>query len=686
MDSVKTLVRTLESGKKYSDFVFAFVFILIILMMVIPLPPFVVDFFLSCNITLAVLTLLSTSYVTNPLQFSVFPSLLLFATLFRLALNVSTTRLILLHGYAGKLIEAFGHFVVGGNYVVGFIIFLILVIIQFVVITNGANRIAEVAARFTLDAMPGKQMSIDADLNAGLIDENEAKRRRREIERQAEFYGAMDGASKFVRGDAIAGLIITLINFLGGVIVGSMQRGLSMNEALQVYALLTVGDGLVAQIPALLISTASGLIVTRAASEDNLGKDLAREITRTPRVLMIAAFLLLVLGLLPGLPKIPFFLLSLGLAGFSYLRSRAKVEEAAASAEKTPEIEELPRSVEDIVQMIEVDPIELEVGYGLIPLVDPQSGGGLLRRITQMRVNLAREKGFVVPPIRVRDNLHLQPNEYVIKIRGVEVARGEILPNHYLAIHPESREVKIEGIPTKEPAFQLPAYWVNETRREKAEMMGFTLVDPESVLITHLSEVVKKHAHELITRQDVRLLLEQVKKTNQAVVEELIPSLMTVGEVQKVLQYLLMEGVSIRDLPMILEALADYAPQSKNIEDLTEMVRRRLGRMIVRQYITGDGKLHALALDASLEQKILGVIEGRETIDPEKFRKVLQGVSSGIEYLVNAGYFPLLVVTGKIRRGFRDLISGYLPQVVVLAFEEVPRDVEIKIERVVRSE
>jgi flagellar biosynthesis protein FlhA len=686
MDSVKTLVRTLESGKKYSDFIFAFVFILIILMMVIPLPPFVVDFFLSCNITLAVLTLLSTSYVTNPLQFSVFPSLLLFATLFRLALNVSTTRLILLHGYAGKLIEAFGHFVVGGNYIVGFIVFLILVIIQFVVITNGANRIAEVAARFTLDAMPGKQMSIDADLNAGLIDENEAKRRRREIERQAEFYGAMDGASKFVRGDAIAGLIITLINFLGGVIVGSMQRGLSMNEALQTYALLTVGDGLVAQIPALLISTASGLIVTRAASEDNLGKDLAREITRTPRVLMIAAFLLLVLGLLPGLPKIPFFLLSLGLAGFSYLRSRAKVEEAEVSAEKAPEIEELPRSVEDIAQMIEVDPIELEVGYGLIPLVDPQSGGGLLRRITQMRVNLAREKGFVVPPIRVRDNLHLQPNEYVIKIRGVEVARGEILPNHYLAIHPESREVKIEGIPTKEPAFQLPAYWVNEARREKAEMMGFTLVDPESVLITHLSEVVKKHAHELITRQDVRLLLEQVKKTNQAVVEELIPSLMTVGEVQKVLQYLLMEGVSIRDLPMILEALADYAPQSKNIEDLTEMVRRRLGRMIVRQYITGDGKLHALALDASLEQKILGVIEGRETIDPERFRKILQGVSSGIEYLVNAGYFPLLIVTGKIRRGFRDLISGYLPQVVVLAFEEVPRDVEIKIERVVRSE
>lgn len=687
MDSVKTMVRTLESSKKYSDFVFAFVFILIILMMVIPLPPFLIDFFLSCNITLAVLTLLSTSYITDPLQFSVFPSLLLFATLFRLALNVSTTRLILLQGYAGKLIEAFGHFVVGGNYIVGFIVFLILVIIQFVVITNGANRIAEVAARFTLDAMPGKQMSIDADLNAGLIDENEAKRRRHDIERQAEFYGAMDGASKFVRGDAIAGLIITLINFLGGVIVGSMQRGLSMNEALQTYALLTVGDGLVAQIPALLISTASGLIVTRAASEDNLGKDLAREITRTPRVLMIAAFLLLILGLLPGLPKIPFFLLSSGLAGFSYLRSKAETQETTASTEKAPEeVEELPKSVEDIARLIEVDPIELEVGYGLIPLVDPQSGGGLLRRITQMRVNLAREKGFVVPPIRVRDNLHLRPNEYVIKIRGVEVSRGEVLPNHYLAIHPDNREAKIEGIPTREPAFQLPAYWVNEAQREKAEIMGFTLVDPESVLITHLSEIIKKHAHELITRQDVRLLLEQVKRTNQAVVEELIPSLMTVGDVQKVLQYLLMEGVSIRDLPMILEALADYASQSKNIEDLTEMVRRRLGRMIVRQYIAGDGKLHALALDASLEQKILGVIEGKETIDPEMFRKVLQEISSGIEYLLSAGYFPLLVVTGKIRRGFRDLISGYLSQVVVLAFEEIPRDVEIKIERIVRSE
>ncbi|MCD6155859.1 MAG: FHIPEP family type III secretion protein, partial [Candidatus Atribacteria bacterium] len=477
MNSVRTLVRTLEGGKKYGDFIFAFVFILIILMMVIPLPPFLIDFFLSCNITLAVLTLLSTSYITDPLQFSVFPSLLLFATLFRLALNVSTTRLILLQGYAGRLIEAFGHFVVGGNYIVGFIVFLILVIIQFVVITNGANRIAEVAARFTLDAMPGKQMSIDADLNAGLIDENEAKRRRRDIERQAEFYGAMDGASKFVRGDAIAGLIITLINFLGGVIVGSMQRGLSMNEALQTYSLFTVGDGLVAQIPALLISTASGLIVTRAASEDNLGKDLAREITRTPRVLMIAAFLLLILGLLPGLPKIPFFLLSSGLAGFSYLRSKAETQEAATSTEKAPEeVEELPKSVEDIARLIEVDPIELEVGYGLIPLVDPQSGGGLLRRITQMRVNLAREKGFIVPPIRVRDNLHLRPNEYVIKIRGVEISRGEVLPNHYLAIHPDNREAKIEGIPTKEPAFQLPAYWVNQAQREKTEIMGFTLI------------------------------------------------------------------------------------------------------------------------------------------------------------------------------------------------------------------
>lgn len=680
----ETMDKIIGRGKKYSDFAFAFLFILIILMMVIPLPPVIVDFLLSCNITLAVMVLLTTSYIVNPLQFSVFPSLLLFATLFRLALNVSTTRLILLHGYAGRVISAFGSFVVGGNYVVGFIIFLILVIIQFVVITNGASRIAEVAARFTLDAMPGKQMSIDADLNAGLIDDQEARKRRREIERQADFYGAMDGASKFVRGDAIAGLIITLINFLGGIIVGSLQRGLPVQDALEVYALLTVGDGLVAQIPALLISTSSGLIVTRAASEENLGQDVTREITQIPRALLLTGFLLLVFALLPGLPKIPFLLLALGSGVLAYVQRGAieKKDKAKEEVEQKTK-EELPRTSEDIAQLIEVDPIELEIGYGLIPLVDGQSGGDLLHRITQMRINLAQEKGFVVPPIRVRDNLQLRPNQYRIKIRGAEVAEGEIMPHHYLAIGAQGEEASIEGVPTREPAFNLPAYWVNEVQKENAELAGFTLVDAESVLVTHLSEIVKSHTHELITRQDVQLLLEQVKRNNQAVVEELVPNLMGVGEIQKVLQYLLLEQVPIRDLSLILETLADFAPQTKSVEELTEMVRRKLGRSIVRQYLENDGKLHVLTLDAQLENTLAEVFSGGETLDPSFFRQLLDHLGKNIERIVSLGHFPIVLTTGKIRRTFRNLVVSYLPQVVVLAFEEIPREVEVKVEGMV---
>ncbi|MEN3202597.1 MAG: flagellar biosynthesis protein FlhA [Atribacterota bacterium] len=679
----ETLERVLERSTKSSDVLFAFLFILIILMMVVPLPPNLVDFLLSCNITLSVMTLLVTTYITNPLEFSVFPSLLLFATLFRLALNISTTRLILLQGYAGRLIAAFGQFVVGGNYVVGFIIFFILVIIQFVVITNGANRIAEVAARFTLDAMPGKQMSIDADLNAGLIDETEARRRRREIERQADFYGAMDGASKFVRGDAIAGLIITLINFLGGIVVGVVQRGLTLQEALETYALLTVGDGLVAQIPALLISTASGLIVTRAASEENLGQDVARELTQTPRAVLLTALLLLFLGVIPGLPKVPFFLLA-GLAGTFFLVQGK--EKPKKEPPQPPKKEELPKSPEEIVRLIEVDPLELEIGYALVPLVDPQSGGTLLERITQMRINMAREKGFVIPPIRVRDNLRLRPNQYVIKLRGVEVAQGEILPRHYLAIHPQGEAIPIEGIPTREPAFNLPAYWVGEAQKETAEIAGFTLVDAESVLITHLSEVLKAHAAELLTRQDVQLLIDQVKRVNQAVVDELIPHALSLGDIQKVLQGLLAEQVPIRDLVLILEALADSVRQAKSIDDLVEAARRRLGRSITRQYLGDDEKLHVLTLDAHLEAFLGRVFAGEEVLSPERFRKILGELSKHIERMASLGYFPMLLVPGKMRRNVRNLLAGSMPQLVVLAFEEIPRDVEVRVEGVIKEE
>ncbi len=679
----EALGRVLERSTRSSDFLFAFLFILIVLMMVVPLPPALVDFLLSCNITLSVMTLLVTTYITNPLQFSVFPSLLLFATLFRLALNISTTRLILLQGYAGRLIAAFGQFVVGGNYVVGFIIFFILVIIQFVVITNGANRIAEVAARFTLDAMPGKQMSIDADLNAGLIDEAEARRRRREIERQADFYGAMDGASKFVRGDAIAGLIITLINFLGGIVVGVVQRGLALQEALQTYALLTVGDGLVAQIPALLISTASGLIVTRAASEENLGQDVTRELTQIPRAVLLTALLLLFLGVIPGLPKVPFFLLASLAGAFFFVQEKEKPKKEPP---QPPKREELPKSPEEIARLIEVDPVELEIGYALVPLVDPQSGGTLLDRVTQMRINMAKEKGFVVPPIRVRDNLRLRPNQYVIKIRGVEVAQGEILPHHYLAIHPQGEAVPIEGIPTREPAFNLPAYWVGEAQKETAEIAGFTLVDAESVLITHLSEVLKAHAAELLTRQDVQLLIDQVKRVNQAVVDELIPHALSLGDIQKVLQGLLAEQVPIRDLVLILEALADSVRQAKGIDDLIEAARRRLGRSIVRQYLGNDGKLHVLTLDTHLEAFLGRIFAGEEVLSPERFRKILGALSKHAERMAGLGYFPVLLVPGKMRRNVRNLFAGSLPQVVVLAFEEVPKDVEVRVEGVVKEE
>ncbi|MEN3186362.1 MAG: flagellar biosynthesis protein FlhA [Atribacterota bacterium] len=678
----ENLIRMLERGEKNSDFLFAFLFIVILIMMVIPLPPMLVDFLLSCNIALAVMILLATTYITNPLQFSVFPSLLLFTTLFRLALNVSTTRLILLRGYAGKLIAAFGTFVVGGNYIVGFIIFLILVIIQFVVITNGAGRIAEVAARFTLDSMPGKQMSIDADLNAGLIDDKEARRRRREIERQADFYGAMDGASKFVRGDAIAGLIITMINFLGGIVVGALQRGLNVQEALQTYALLTVGDGLVAQIPALLISTASGLIVTRAASEENLGQDVSRELMQVPRAVLLTALLLLFLGMIPGLPKIPFMLLSLGAGIFAYMR-REKKPETEIEAEMPKE--ELPKTPEEIARLIEVNPVELEIGYGLVHLFDVKEGGALLDRITQMRINLAREKGLIVPPIRVRDNLRLRPNEYVVKIRGIDVAKGEILPHHYLAIHPQGESTPIEGIATREPAFNLPAYWVNERQKENAEIAGFTLVDAESVLVTHLSEVIKSHAAELLTRQEVQLLIEQVKKTDQAVVDELIPQAMSIGEIQKVLQNLLVENVPIKDLPLILEALADAVHQVKSIEELTEVVRRKLGRAICKQYLTEDERLHALTLDTPLEQYFQRVFTREENLDPQLFRVILNNLSGNVERMVSMGYFPVLVVPGKIRRSLRSLLGGYMPQLVILAMEEVPRELELKVEGVVKG-
>jgi flagellar biosynthesis protein FlhA len=538
---------------KYSDILVAGLVVLILVMMVVPLPAFLLDALLVFNITCSLVILLLTMYTQDALEFSSFPSMLLIATLFRLALNVSSTRLILLHGYAGRVIEAFGNFVVGGNYVVGMVVFIILVIIQFVVITNGAGRVAEVAARFTLDAMPGKQMAIDADLNAGLIDEEEARTRRRNIELEADFYGAMDGASKFVRGDAIAGVVITLVNIIGGIIIGIVQLGLPAGEALQRYALLTVGDGLVSQIPALLISTATGIIVTRAAAQSSFGQEVIGQLLAQPRALAIATGLLVVFGLVPGLPKVPFFALAAISGVLTYVVSIYKEAEIKADEdlkERAPQA----RQPESVMPLLAVDPLELEIGYGLLSFADEtQEDGGLLRRVTMVRRQIALELGLVLPHVRIRDNIQLPPTTYAIKIRGVEVAQGEIMVGHYLAMDPGIVTQPVPGIETREPAFGLPALWITEADKERAEMAGYTVVEPVSVVVTHLTEVIRRHAAELLGRQDTADLIENVRKTQPAVVDELIPNLMSIGEVQKVLQNLLREGVPIRNTSAILK-------------------------------------------------------------------------------------------------------------------------------------
>lgn len=563
----------------------------VIAMMIVPLPTVMLDLLLIVNLSIGLLILLVSMYTTEPLAFSVFPTLLLITTLFRLALNISASRLILLNGFAGHVIEAFGSVVIGGSYVVGIVVFIILVVIQFVVITNGAGRVAEVAARFTLDAMPGKQMSIDADLNAGLITEAEAKRRRQKIEQEADFYGAMDGASKFVRGDAVAGIIIILVNILAGFVIGVMQQGMSLMGALQTYALLTVGDGLVSQIPALMISTATGIVVTRAATSGDLGSDTIRQITSNPRVLGIVTGALIVLAFVPGIPKLPFFIIACLTGAGAYLAwqteasgERTAISGGATVVETTATGEPAPTGPEAVTPLLALDPMELEIGYGLIPLVDPQEAGNLLDRITRIRRQMALDLGIVLPTVRVRDNLQLQPNQYVVKLRGVEVARGDLLINQYLAMNAGLADEQIEGIPTTEPAFGLPALWIQASLKDRAELLGYTVVDPPSVLTTHLTEVIKGNAANILSRQDVQTLITNLKAEHPAVVDELIPGVLSIGETQKVLQNLLRERITIRDLVTIVETLADYARQTRDTEALTEYVRQRLARAISAQY------------------------------------------------------------------------------------------------------
>ena len=657
-------------------------------MMIVPLPKSLLDMLLTINIATSVTILLVAVYTDDPMSFSVFPSLLLVTTLFRLALNVSTSRLILLHADAGSVVSSFGGFVVGGNLVVGLVVFLILVIIQFVVITNGAGRVAEVAARFTLDAMPGKQMAIDADLNAGLIDEHQARDRRRMIGEEADFYGAMDGASKFVKGDAIAGIIVIVVNIVGGLGIGVLQQGMGPSEAISRYALLTVGDGLVTQLPALLISTATGIVVTRAAGTTNLGAQMFSQLTGQSRPLYLAGGMLAIFGMMPGLPKLPFFAISaVTMAGGYFLkRQRAADVLAAAFVPATTEsVEPEQLGPQQVIQMMSVDPLEVEVGYGLIPVVDEQSGGGLLRRITMIRRQLALDLGLVLPTVRVRDNLQHAPNTYVVKLRGVEIARGTLMPGQFLAMDPGTAEGEVPGIETQEPAFGLPARWIAAAQKERAELLGYTVVDAESVLATHLTELVKRFAPDLLSRQDTQNLLENLRREYPALVDDLIPSTLTVGEVQEVLQNLLAERVSIRDLVTISETLATQGRVTRDIDLLTEYARAALSRQISRQHSDDSGVIHVITVGPRTEDEIANSIQQSErgstiAMPPWQLQRLIGVVSTEVERVAGAGRDPIILCSSRVRLALRRLLERKLPNVTVLSFAEITSQTSVEAE------
>ena len=667
---------------RHSDLMIAAAAVSVVGMMILPLPHWVLDFLLCGNISLALSILLVTMYTGRPLEFSSFPSLLLMTTLFRLALNISATRLILLHGDAGAVISAFGSVVVGGNYVVGIVVFIILVIIQFVVITNGAGRVAEVAARFTLDAMPGKQMAIDADLNAGIIDEMEAQQRRRDVSREAEFYGAMDGATKFVRGDAIAAIIMIIVNVLGGFAVGVAQRGMDLMQAAQTYTLLTVGEGLVTQIPALLISTATGLMVTKNGSEKNLGWELMSQIASRPKAIGITACVFAVLVIVPGMPKMPLLIAAVLIGFVAFFLSQSEQKAAVDAKNMAAQPSPLPTAPESMADLIGVDPLSLEIGYGLIPLADPKQGGELLDRITLVRRQSAMDMGVLVPAVRVRDNVQLGANEYIFKLRGIEIARGEIYAGQFLAMNPGGAAEKLSGIDTTEPAFGLPATWISEAQRIHAEVAGYTVVDPTTVLITHITELVRRHAADLLTRQETQELIEAAKQTSPVVVGELIPEVMGLGDVQKVLQNLLMERVSIKDIVTILEALADFAGSTKDTDILTEYVRQRLGLAICRQHQGLDGKLTVFAFNPMVEQTIVDNVRQTEfgirlILEPGVVQELLMAIKTQIEFLSQRGHAPIALCSPRTRLHIRRLIESSFPMLTVLSYAEIAPDINI---------
>lgn len=658
----------------------------IIVVMILPVHPFILDILLTLSISVSVMILFVSIYVEDTLDFSTFPSVLLIVTLFRLALNIATTRRILLYGAegedaAGSVIMAFGQFVVGGDFVVGLIIFIILVIINFVVITKGSGRVAEVAARFTLDAMPGKQMSIDADLNAGIIDDKTARKLRADLQKKADFYGAMDGASKFVRGDAVAGLLITFISILGGLIIGVVKFGMPVSEAAKRFTILTVGDGLVSQIPALIVSTAAGIIVTRSGEDKELNLNLMEQMFKSYKVLRLSGYILIFLGLIPGLPKISFFLIGGLLIALSYSVAKGKAiekEEEKAEQPSTPTTDE-----DDVKGLLEMDVMELEIGFNLIALVDPAQGGTLLNRIKSVRRQIALEMGFIVPPIRIRDNLQLDSNSYIILIKGVKVVSGSVMVGKYLAMASGGSLDQINGIPTKEPAFGIDAKWVDEDEKERAVLEGFTVVDPTTVIVTHLTEVIKSNAHEIVGRQEVQELLDKVKEKSPKLVDDLIPNILDLGSVHRVILNLLKERVSIRNLPTILETLATYGVQNKDVDLLTERVRYVLRRQITESLLAPDGTLYLFTLNSAIEQFLAKNVQmtedGREIVmDPSIAQKILSAIINKVDEIVAKGIPANLVISPPIRLPFRRFVEKFVKNVNIISHNEIADNVRIE--------
>jgi flagellar biosynthesis protein FlhA len=680
-----------------ADMALAIGILFILALLIVPLPPFILDFLLAINITASILILMVSVYLRHPLEISSFPTILLITTLFRLGLNISSTRLILGEAHAGEIIKAFGSFVVAGNFVVGLIIFIILVVINFVVIIKGSSRIAEVTARFTLDALPGKQMSIDADLNAGFIDEKEARERRAKLTQESEFHGAMDGASKFVKGDAVAGLIITAINIVGGFIIGIAQKGMPATEALATYTILTIGEGLVSQIPALLISVAAGLVVTRGASGNSLEGEIGDQFGGKPRAMFIVSGALVMMALMPGFPMLPFLLLATAAGGIAYVKTQTIKQDDANKLrdEMALSAESDVKKPEDqpVEELLRIDPVEVELGYALIPLVDEAQGGDVFKRITNIRRQLATEMGIIIPPVRVRDNLQLEPEEYVIKVRGNEIARNRLYPGMLLAMNPGGADGEMTGVKVTEPVFGLPATWIHIAERENAEIMGFTVVESPTVLSTHLTELLRKSSDKMLTRQDVKQLMENLKKDYPALVEEASPDVLPTGTLQKVLQNLLKEGLPIRDLAMIVESLLEYTKVTKNVDVLTEYVRHNLGETIKKIYQDHHGVIHAISIDPQLEHTMTTALQTNSQaassptlgLAPDTLRNMQKSLAEAIDDITLAGHSPVIICSAPVRPYLYRMIRTSFPIVSVISFTELPSDTEVEIITNVRA-